>query len=187
MLSVTIRRPEKKDEIVLHPFFKYVIEDTFQNEGLTHLKEDIRQEIKSKEKLLKLDLDSLGEDRFFLLAANPKNHILGTVEFGPCSTLIAECTNGSYSRLVEIGTVLVHPDFQNKGIGRLLFNAILLTLQAKEIREFCLDSGYQNAQRIWTKWLGKPNYLLLDYWGENHPHMIWKRPVNLGILPYKIN
>jgi hypothetical protein len=52
---------------------------------------------------------------------------------------------------------------------------MILTLINKGINEFCPDSGYPNAQKIWRKKLGEPDYLLKDYWGPGHDHMIWRR------------
>src|SRR5699024_8900176 len=32
--------------------------------------------------------------------------------------------------------------------------------------EFCMDSGYSNAQKIWRKRFGEPEYFLENYWAE---------------------
>jgi len=47
-------------------------------------------------------------------------------------------------------------------------------LEKNEIREFCLDSGYESAQKIWINKFGNPQYHLKDYWGEAADHMIWR-------------
>lgn len=80
--------------------------------------------------------------------------------------------------LAEIGTVFVKPDYQGQGIGNLLLNAMYLTLQSRGIEEFCLDSGYVNAQKIWKGKFGEPDYLLENYWGEGYPHMIWRKRIS---------
>ncbi|QQE73821.1 hypothetical protein KDJ56_18390 [Brevibacillus composti] len=64
---------------------------------------------------------------------------------------------------------------QRRGIGSLLLNLMICPLQARGIGEFCLDSGYKEAQKVWKKRLGEPNYVLRDYWGEGFDHLIWKR------------
>lgn len=102
------------------------------------------------------------------------NKIVGTIEYGPASDLICHCTNHAFKEMIEIGTVLVHPDYQRMGIGNLLLNKMFFTLQNRGIKEFCLDSGYISAQKIWKKKFGDPNYLLKDYWGEGFDHMIWR-------------
>lgn len=49
-------------------------------------------------------------------------------------------------------------------------------------KEFCLDSGYTNAQKVWKKKFGEPDYLLKDYWGEGFDHMIWRGRTNDGVV-----
>ena len=125
---------------------------------------------------MQCDFDSNGTNRYFLLAVDSScNKVIGTIEYGPASGLIHTCTNGALDGLCEIGTVFVLPSYQKRGIGSLLFNTMLLTLQTRGITEFCLDSGYTNAQAIWKKKFGKPDYLLKDYWSVGCHHMIWRR------------
>ncbi|WP_068780272.1 hypothetical protein [Paenibacillus sp. GM2] len=82
MQQIEIRRPELGDDQELLRFFRVVIMDTFAKENLADLVEDIEQEISTKEDYLKLDYDSLGVDRYFLLAIANKQ-IIGTI--GVCS------------------------------------------------------------------------------------------------------
>jgi GNAT superfamily N-acetyltransferase len=173
--EVEIRRPRIEDIEELNQFFKTVITDTFAREGLAGLIDDIEAEIVSKKNYLQLDLDSKGEKRYFLIAL-AGNKIIGTIEYGPASKLIQDCTNGELSNLVEVGTVFVLPNYQRQGIGNRLLAEMLHTLKARGIAEFCLDSGYRNAQTIWKKKFGEPDYLLKDYWGQGQDHMIWKMP-----------
>ena len=173
MREVEIRRPRVEDIEELNQLFKIVITDTFAREGLAGLIDDIEAEIDSKKNYLQLDLDSKGEKRYFLIAL-AGNKIIGTIEYGPASKLIQDCTNGELSNLVEVGTVFVLPDYQRQGIGNRLLAEMLHTLKARGIAEFCLDSGYRNAQTIWKKKFGEPDYLLKDYWGQGQDHMIWK-------------
>ncbi|WP_147532884.1 GNAT family N-acetyltransferase [Bacillus marasmi] len=173
MHQIEIRRPTEGDVNKLALFFKKVIEDTFSKEGLSQLVDDMENEIKDKNKYLRLDLTSNGKDRYFLLAVLD-NGIIGTIEFGPASDLIVSCTAGAYKGLMEVGTVFVHPDYQRQGIGNLLIKEMLHTLQNKGFNEFCLDSGYSRAQKIWKKKFGEPDYFLKDYWGTNNHHMVWK-------------
>ncbi len=179
MTNVTIRRPNSNDIDELNLFFCIVITNTFKNEGLSHLLDDIKNEINSKKQYLKNDLDSNGENRYFLLAIDTNNdRIIGTIECGPVSTLINSCTSGVLKDLYEIGTVFILPEYQRKGIGSLLLNAMFLTLLSRGITEYCLDSGYKKAQSIWTKKFGEPSYVLKDYWGESSDHMIWKNSLH---------
>ncbi|EEM16828.1 MULTISPECIES: GNAT family N-acetyltransferase [Bacillus] len=179
MYNVEIRRPIIGDYEELHQLFHTVIVDTFAREGLSELTGDIENEIETKKQYLKCDFDSDGKNRYFLIAVDKHcNKIIGTIEFGPSSKLINNCTDGALKDLYEIGTVFVLPNYQRRGIGNLLLNAIFLTLLDKGIKEFCLDSGYTNAQKIWKKKFGEPNFLLKDYWGEAYDHMIWRKCIN---------
>ena len=122
-------------------------------------------------------LNTKGQKRYFLIALNG-DKIIGSVEYGPVSDLIIKCTNNAYKGLLEVGTVFVHPDFQRKGVGNVLLNAIYSTLHENEIEEFCLDCGYNRAQKVWKKKFGDPDYLLKDYWDKGNDHMIWRIKVS---------
>ncbi|MCI0765820.1 GNAT family N-acetyltransferase [Bacillus sp. TL12] len=179
MDHVEIRRPIIGDYEELNQFFHTVIIDTFAKEGLSELVDDIKDEIETKKQYLKCDFDSDGKNRYFLIAVDKHcNKIIGTIEFGPSSKLINSCTDGVLKDLYEVGTVFVLPNYQRRGIGNLLLNVVLLTLLSRGIKEFCLDSGYTNAQKIWKKKFGEPNFLLKDYWGEAYDHMIWRKRIN---------
>jgi GNAT superfamily N-acetyltransferase len=173
MQTVEIRRPGMEDIEELNKFFRIVITDTFRREGLAGLMDDIKAEIESKNNYLQMDLDSNGEKRYFLIAL-AENKIIGTIEYGPASELIIECTEGKLGNLVEVGTVFILPDYQRQGIGNRLLAEMLQTLKGRGIVDFCLDSGYKTAQTIWKRKFGEPDYLLKDYWGQGQDHMIWK-------------
>ena len=177
MINIKIRRPKIEDIQELNQFFRIVIIDTFNKEGIGDKLEGINNQIEIKEKYLINDFESNGEKRYFLIALN-KEKIIGSIEYGPASGLINNCTNNDLKGLTEIGTVFVHPDYQKMGIGNLLLKKMYITLQGKGIEEFCLDSGYISAQKIWKKKFGEPDYLLNDYWGKGYDHMIWKIKVS---------
>lgn len=172
VMDIDIRRPKIEDKDELHRFFRDVIIDTFAKEGIAHLTKDIDEEIEIKKSYLHSDYESGGKNRYFLLASHDST-IVGTVEYGPASRLICK-THHAYCDLVEIGTVFVHPNYQKKGIGTLLLQSILTILKDRKIEEFCLDSGYKNAQKYWKNKFGNPDIILKDYWGESFHHMIWK-------------
>ncbi|KFN01350.1 N-acetyltransferase [Bacillus clarus] len=186
MYNLEVRRPNAKDRDELHVFFRTVITDTYAKEGLLELMDDIENEIETKKRYLQSDFDSNGKNRYFLLAINKAyDKIIGTIEIGPASTVINSCTGGVLKDLYEIGTVFVLPEYQRKGIGSLLLNAMLFTLLGKGIMEFCLDSGYKNAQKIWQSKFGEPNYLLKDYWSKSNHHMIWRKSIRDLSISFK--
>nr|WP_272508337.1 GNAT family N-acetyltransferase [Paenisporosarcina quisquiliarum] len=172
-MNVEIRRPNYGDIQELDHFFKLMIMDTFNKEGIGHLVNEMKEEIETKKQFLAADLDSGGEDRYFLIALDG-NQIVGSIAYGPANELICKCTDNAYENLTEIGTVFVHPQYQNNGIGNLLLSEMYRALQNKGTEEFCLDSGYKTAQKIWQKKYGSPAYLMSDFWGAGSDHMIWK-------------
>lgn len=172
-MEIDIRRPSRADVAELHSLFRKVISDTYRKEGIGELVDDMKREIETKEDYLEKDLSSNGEERYFLVA-DIGGRIVGTVEFGAASSLIRECSNGDLRGLMEVGTIFVHPEYQRNGIGSLLLKAIFQELANRGIEECCLDSGYRNAQQIWKKKFGEPDFVLKDYWSERFDHMIWK-------------
>lgn len=174
--NIEIRRPNHEDVEELHHFFELVINHTFAREGLANLVDVIEDEIKDKKGYLREDLESNGIKHYFLIAVD-NERVIATIEYGPANQIIVNCTQGELKDVVEVGTVFVHPDFQGQGIGTMMLDSIYLVLKNKNIEEFCLDSGYATAQKIWRKKLGEPDYLLKNYWGDGYHHMIWRRSI----------
>lgn len=183
LLNVEIRRPRIEEIKELNQFFRTVIADTFFKEGIGEKWDDIYDEIKIKEKYLESDFESNGEKRYFLIALDG-DKIIGSIECGPASELISNCTNNAFRELIEVGTVFVHPEYQGNGVGNLMLNAMYFTLQKKGVEQFCIDSGYKSAQKIWIKKFGEPDYLLKDYWGKGYDHMIWRIKVSDCIISH---
>lgn len=174
MTDIEMRRPGPCDIEALNQFFIIVLADTYAKEGFTDRIHEMEKEIQDKISLVKEDFESNGEIRYFLIALDDKK-IIGTIEYGPTSQLVIESTNGKLNGVVEVGTVFVHPNYQKQGVGTLLLNMIYLTFLNKNIKEFCLDSGYPHAQQVWKKKLGVPAYILKDYWGTGYHHMVWRK------------
>jgi len=172
MDGVRIRRPKVNDLKELNSFFEVMIIDTFRKNGFGDELEGIKRELDDKIKYISEDINSKGKERFFLLACY-KNEIIGTIAAGPCSELIKGGSNGELSDVIEIGTVFVKPEFQFKGIGKLMLNAMYLALTGRGVEAVSIDSGYPSAQKVWIKKYGEPNYVMKDQWGEGYDHLIW--------------
>lgn len=172
MQSISIHRPNESDIEQLHHLFEVTIADAFDNEGVGDDLEGINGEVEEKKYYLRKDLESGGADRFFLIACYKKK-IVGTIAYGPSSKLIGDCSKGKLKDIVEIGAVYILPEYQRMGIGTLLLNSIFIALFSRNIKEFCLDSGYTRAQKVWRKKLGDPTIIVKDYWGEGFDHFIW--------------
>lgn len=173
MDNITISRPNTEEAELINEFFKKVLIDTFKRNDIEDLVDTLTEEIRDKRKCLNQDIESNGRDRYFLIAKD-NDKIVGSIEYGPSNDLIYSCTNGELKDLVEIGTVFVHPDYQNKGIGSKMLNEIFKRLRAEGIEEFCFDSGYKKAQKTWSKMFGSPEYHLKDFWGKGADHMVWR-------------
>lgn len=179
MRNFEIRRPFEDDTESLNDFFTLVIHDTYTQEGLGERLKDIQEEIETKNRFLQSDLKQEINHRNFLLALD-EGKIMGTIEYGSPNEIIRNLPQDPYKDLFEIGTVFVHPDKQGQGIGTKLLHAMLITLKEHEVEEFCLDSGYTQAKKIWRKKFGEPAYILKDYWGLGFDHLVWH--VNISEL-----
>lgn len=173
MINIESSRPKFEDIELINKFFEIVIRDTFERNGIGNLVDEIIEKIEDKRRRLNQDIESDGKNRYFLIAKEG-DKIVGSIEYGPSNELIISCTNGQLKELVEIGTVFVHPDYQNKGIGSRMLKLIFIEMNKNEIKEFCLDCGYKIAQKIWINKFGNPEYHLKDYWGEDADHMVWR-------------
>ena len=171
--ELCIERPRMEDMEETNRFFQQVLTYTFASNGLDEMTEDLEQEIKTKIKYLKQDLESGGQKKFFLIA-KIADKIVGTIEFGPANELITACNDIYLSSLPEIGSVFVDPKYHNFGIASKMLSAIYDILKQRGIRAFCLDSGYGNAQKVWLHKFGTPKITLKDQWGEGLDHMIWE-------------
>lgn len=177
MQNIEIRRPDEQDIENINAFFSLVINDTYTKEGLEDRLLDIHEEIETKIGFLQSDLAESLNHRHFLIAFH-EDKVMGTIEYGPPNEIIRNLPEDPYKDLVEIGSVFVHPAYQGQGIGSKLLHAIFLTLQEQGIKEFCLDSGYTKAKKIWLKKFGKPAHILKDHWGPGFDHMIWLASVS---------
>ena len=151
--------------------FETVVRDTFEQEGLGHLEEEIVGEIHHKKKMLTEAIENQGD--VFFLVARWKGQVIGTISFGPCGEIIRACTDGALEDIGELGSLLILPEMQNQGVGSKLIYAMIHELHRKGIEVFCLDSGYKRAQKRWVRKFGEPYSIVKDYWGEGSDHMIW--------------
>lgn len=185
MLGVSVRRPNESDIEELHRFFKITITDTFNKEGVGDDLEGINEEIKEKKLLLQEYLECDGTEYFFLIVCHNKR-IVGAIAYVPCNKLIVDFSKGELKNIGEIGTVFVLPEYQRNGIGTIMINAMFISLLSRNVKEFCLDSGYKTAQQIWMKRFGEPRIIIKNHWGEGVDHYIWHCKLKDMLISYKI-
>lgn len=172
MKGLIIERLNENDIEQTSRFLHYVIEDTFIKNDLGDLQNEIKKEAAEKRDYLLSDVATKGQKHFFLIAKY-KDTIVGTIESSPDDDFISNCTNGELNSITKIGTIYIHPDYQKQGIGSKLLDSMFIELHLRGVHQFCLDSGFVSAQKIWTKKFGKPTYHLKDFWSEGEDHMIW--------------
>lgn len=170
---INISKPSIEDLSELNAFFDFILTDTFERNGYLDLTDLRDSEIELKKEMLRHSLDSTST-HFFMLARLEAGTIVGTISVGPANEDIVECTNKDYEGLLEIGSLFIHPTYQRQGIASRLILEVESILTSKGINCYCLDSGYQLAQKTWTQKFGPPQYLIKDHWGEGADHMIWK-------------
>lgn len=171
---ITIRRPVEGDQRELDAFFRLVLEDAFQANGITDEADiELEAEILEKERSLSQDLVSGGKERLFLVA-EAEGKIVGTVASGPPGPMMLKLTDRAVKDLPELSTVFTHPRFRNQGIATRLFHAMLVRLDGEGVEEACFDSGYPIAQKIWQGIFGRPDHIIRDHWGKDSHHMIWR-------------
>ncbi|GAU79143.1 GNAT family N-acetyltransferase [Fusibacter sp. 3D3] len=181
--KITLVRLLKDDLIALEQFFRLCIQTVMINEGFEDIEAFVNEEVVEKMNFVQSDLYSNGDKHFFLIAKKERE-IVGTIAYGPAGDLIDQLSEGAYKAYGEIGSVFVHPERHNQGIGSLMLNAMYLALMGRGIKTFCLDSGYTIAKQIWTGKFGEPNIISKDQWGEGYDHYIWK--INLDQVTIEI-
>jgi GNAT superfamily N-acetyltransferase len=169
-----ITRPLEEDVAELKSLFQVVISHTFEQDGIGDLKEAINEEVEKQISFINLDLQSSGQEMYFLLAKD-RGKIIGTGAFGKPSQTVREQLEIEEDNIPEITSFYVLPNYQGEGVGTFLYNSILLSLLVKNVKEICLDGGYQKSIGYWTNKIGEPDVVLPDYFGEGLKYVFWRR------------
>lgn len=171
-LNLLITEPIQEDVSEVYWVFDTTILEAFNAEGLGSWDEVIRKEIAYKKQLLTDSLAVTGS-AFFFLIAKLEGQVVGTISFGPCGEDIRKCTANELGEIGEVGSLFVVPSYQGQGIGSALIQAMVERNATMGRIQFCLDSGYKQAQKRWLKKFGTPYKVVKDYWGDGFDHMIW--------------
>ena len=170
-MDFKIRRVKKTDVDPLNKFFVEVITHTFKQEGAAHLQEDIKDEI--QDKLEKLDKAFNGHSSTDFFVAETKGQIIGTISVNPRGDFSKQHLPLPSEDILEIACLYIKPTFQSMGVGKLLLNYARSVLKDRGYQAYILDSGYKNAQKVWEHLLGKPEKVLINFWGNDTDHMFW--------------
>ncbi|WP_438433837.1 GNAT family N-acetyltransferase [Gorillibacterium sp. sgz500922] len=173
--TITVHPLAPEDQPAAFRVFEEAIPDAFARQGLADDKEWIAGEIEEKKRLVRQSLEPDAPVAF--LVAKRGGEVVGTISFGPCGHEIQVCTDHELDEVGELGSLYVRPSEQNRGIGSALIGELIALLKAREIRRFCLDSGYKEAQQRWRRKFGEPYRVVPDFWGPDSAHMVWLREV----------
>jgi len=160
----------------LKSFFLSVITDAFyQNDIYGLCSEEIPEQVKKQMKYVAYARKIKGRDISYFVAKY-EGKIIGTIARSkiPSNIFLQKNLSIDFKSAPEVASVYVLPDFQRKGVGSFLFQAMVSKLKKEGFLEFCLDSGYPLAQKFWKKKLGLPEIILKDYWSLGCDHMFWK-------------
>jgi GNAT superfamily N-acetyltransferase len=176
-MEIKIRRPAFNEIEQIVAVFRESFSVAMKLEGVPEkqILKEADEEAESLRECLQKDFASAGAETFFLVAI-AENTIVGLCGLKPPDHLITDnysIKNG----IPEVGFMYILPGFQTNGIGKRLLKGILEELQRKQVNEFCLDSGFKVAQKIWQHLLGEPVAVAKDYWGKGSHHMIWQKQV----------
>ena len=169
---ISVSKPELMDKEKIRELFTVSIGDTFDKNNVTRLCE-VTDEVEEKMRLLDDYYRSKQGETFFLIARE-EIKIVGVIACFPVSKTIkqnvTECTNDD----TEIGCVYIHPEYQKKGIGLLLYNEMNEYLKRIGIRKCYLSAGFITSQNYWKKKLGEPQFILENMWGNGFHELVWK-------------
>ena len=68
MHNLVVRRPRFEEIDSINEFFELVVRDIFERNGIADLVETLEEEIVDKRRCLNQDVESNGENRYFLIA-----------------------------------------------------------------------------------------------------------------------
>ncbi|MBD3402943.1 GNAT family N-acetyltransferase [candidate division GN15 bacterium] len=178
MPAIGITSPDRNDRLETESLFDKTIRDTFAREGIVHRHaHDIPEEIAARVATLEQFLRTSGETNRFLVARSDDT-IVGTVAASSANDIIRANLDASFDTTPEITCAYVLPEWQGRGVGRLLLREMLLLLHRSNVRTYCLDCGYRRAQHFWQRRLGEPAVVLTDRYGAGAHHLIWHGSVH---------
>ncbi|MEM8906597.1 MAG: GNAT family N-acetyltransferase [Bacteroidota bacterium] len=177
-MDLLIRRPERKDFASICQLFTSTVNNNFQVENIIDPSgQAAAAVIQNLVDALELDFQSHGQEEYFLIATSPADTIYGTIAYGPAGPLIHQHLPTYQAHIPEVKCVYILPQFQKRGIGTRLFQAMMQELTQNQITQFYLDCGFRASQPFWRKKLGSPTMILNNYWGKGQDHLIWQKPI----------
>lgn len=172
-MNIILRRPVEKDSEALNNFFRETIRNTFRENNIND-ENEVEVQVREKNHSLSEDFKTDGQASYFIIAEDTyKDLIIGTIGIHQPNDILLKISNNDLKDSIELGTLMINPEYQRQGISKKLTDEIYKEFQGRGIKEFCFDCGYPIAQKIWIKRFGKPDYRRINMWGNDVDHLIW--------------
>lgn len=177
-MDIQIARITKDDIDKLEQLFNEVITDNFKFEGcdLEEYSESINKLINYQIACINRDIESEGLNDYYLVA-KADGKIIGTIAYGLVSETINSITQFDSNDISEIKSAYILPEYQNKGVGTILLNCILISMMQAGIKEFCLYTGFEKGLSFWKRKFGNPDIIAKDYFDIDENCYIWHKKI----------
>lgn len=162
-----VRKVRRDDIDHLDKLFRVCISDLLIREN-----KELRLAEEEVDRLNRIVMENLADYDIAFYVAELNGRVVGTIALTRPNPIISQNIR-TESNVYEISCVYVHPSYQRQGIGKLLFQHIKKELIRRGNVKYYLDAGFSSSQQYWQKLLGKPSFILKDYWGEGQHHFIW--------------
>ncbi|WP_164525471.1 GNAT family N-acetyltransferase [Siminovitchia acidinfaciens] len=162
-----IRKVQAEDISDLDNLFRVCMTDLVMRENKE--KSLIEEEV---DQLNRIVQESLFDSKTALFVAELDRQIVGTIALKNPNLTISDNIL-TEPDVFEVGSVYIRLAYQRQGIGKLLFQYIKKALLRLGQTKYYLDAGFSTSQQYWRQLLGKPSYILKNYWGEREDHHIW--------------
>lgn len=166
-----IRRPKEQDLASILETLTRSITIAFLDEGLISLQDDIENEIVNNYELVCRYIHRDKKEYIFLVALESRK-VIGLISYGTVGDVISDNIDKKI-KAKELGSIYVHPEYQNRKVASKLIIQMIKTLLDLGINEFVLDCGFSKAQKIWMYKFGQPYKILKNYWPSGSDHYIW--------------
>ncbi|MCU7558483.1 GNAT family N-acetyltransferase [Macrococcus capreoli] len=166
---ITYEMLSKDDAHLLKDFFTLVLTHTFNNNGIDD-DEDLQVEIDKK---MTYVTSYFKYNKDIFMVAKDGDALVGIIGFYQPNIIIQKLLGEKVANIKEMGSLYVHPDYQNQGVGSTLIKRMTHYIKQQGIYRYCFDCGYQKSIQTWTRKLGEPTYFFKDHWGNGGHHAVW--------------
>ncbi|MGV2927633.1 GNAT family N-acetyltransferase [Macrococcus capreoli] len=166
---ITYEMLSKDDAHLLKDFFTLVLTHTFNNNGIDD-DEDLQVEIDKK---MTYVTSYFKYNKDIFMVAKDGDALVGIIGFYQPNIIIQKLLGEKVANIKEMGSLYVHPSYQNQGIGSTLITQMTNYLKEQGIHQYCFDCGYNKSIRTWSRKYGEPTYFYKDHLDVGDHHAVW--------------